>query len=496
MQRKAIIFSNFFDGFVKNASSLRLGNELRRNNFSVTQIHHFIYFSDSEISIIIDRFRESGGEYVCISTSFLSEEHNQNENPTNHTWGVSESGVDVFKKLLFLCIKAKSVGCIVIMGGWEINNDKFDRAGRYKRWGFDLLEKYVDSFVFGNGAQPIIDYESKWKSTKIINAPPTTDYSDISTAPTKEDYINPQESLSIEMAAGCIFSCHFCAFGSLGKKKHEYVRDFDSLKREFVSNYENFGTRMYNLTDNISNDYQEKMKWLIRIRDETGIDIRWAGYVRLDTIKNKQQADLLRDSGMVGALMGVESFTPSVGKYIGKMTDKNRLVDILHMCRESWKDNAIISTMWIAGLPSETEDQMIATQEFIWSDEGQHLIDTYKWSKLHVNDGQDEKNEINKARSGPFKDYKIAKGDSGLWISPWHNSVAMDKLVAGFNDFNKFKTFITAHNIPQVCNFGHTPEEVALMARKGFKKRDLLYMEKTGRLLQNYKKTVLADFTS
>ena len=411
------------------------------------------------------------------------------------TWGMSEEGIDIFKKMLFLCIKAKSVGCTVIMGGWEIAEYKLIEPAARKKWGFDVLENYVDSFVIGNGAHSIINYD-KTNPTKIIHSPKTVDYSDVSTAPEKGDYINPGESLSIEVAAGCVFSCHFCGFASLGKKKNEYMRDYESLKREFINNYDNFGTRMYNLTDNISNDYQEKLNWLVRIREETGIDIRWAGYVRLDTIKNKQQADLIKQSGMVGALMGIESFTPSVGKYIGKMTDKNKLVEILHMCRDSWKDDAVISTMWIAGLPSETEDQMIATQEFILSEEGRHLIDGYKWNKLHVLSEQDEKNEINKARSGPFKDFKVSRSDSGLWVSPWTNSANMDKLVSRFNDRKNQKTFITAHNISQICNFGRDPEEVAIMARKGLKKRDIEYIKHTDILVYRYKKTVMAEFTS
>ena len=432
---------------------------------------------------------------MCISTSFLSQDMDRKNGVGIDTWGVSIEGIDVFKKLLFLCIKAKSVGCTVIMGGWEIAEYKLTQPSLRKKWGFDILEKYVDSFVIGNGAHSIINY-NKETAKKIIHSPATTDYSDVSTAPEKGDYINRGESLSIEVAAGCVFSCHFCGFASLGKKKNEYMRDYESLKREFVTNYENFGTRMYNLTDNISNDYQEKLNWLVRIREETGIDFRWAGYVRLDTIKNKQQADLIRDSGMVGALMGIESFTPSVGKYIGKMTDKNRLVDVLHMCRDSWKDNSVVSTMWIAGLPSETEDQMIATHEFILSEEGRHLIDGYKWNKLHVLREQDEKNEINKARSGPFKDFKVSREDSGLWVSPWSDSASMDKLVAKFNDYNNHKTFITAHNITQVCNFGHTPEQVAMMARKGMKRRDIEYIKHTNILIHRYKKTVMADFMS
>ena len=35
-------------------------------------------------------------------------------------------------------------------------------------------------------------------------------------------------------------------------------------------------------------------------------------------------------------------------------TDKQRLIEALHICRDSWGDNAIISSTFIAGLPTET----------------------------------------------------------------------------------------------------------------------------------------------
>lgn len=475
-----------------------MGNELRKDGYEVKQIHHFVNFTDEELIRIIADFCVDGKSVVCISTSFLSEEEDRN-NVATPTWGVTRNGTDVFKKIYCVTKAAKALNAKVIVGGWIIDTNKFSKASVKTQWKFNVLERYVDYFVEGVGASTIKKVAEGLAPNpivgKLVSSDPILDYSDVSTSPTKEDYVSPSESLYFEIASGCIFSCHFCNFGSLGKKKHEYMRSYESLKQEIVTNYENFGTRFYNVTDNIVNDYQEKLNMLIRIKDETGIDLKWAGYVRLDTIKNKEQADQLLKSGMVGALMGIESFTPSVGRYIGKMTDKDRLVEILHICRESWKDDAIVTAMFIAGLPTETIPMLENTFEFLTSAEGRDLIDTFRFNKFHVNQEFDNKNDINKARNSPFKDYVVKQGTSygSDWTSPWSNSADIDKLVRRFNDPTLRKTDIATQAMTQIANLGYTPEEVVAMARKGTKYKRINMRGRTNELINDYRSRVMAD---
>jgi len=480
-----LIFSDFFDGFIKNASSLRLANELRKDGFVIRQIHHFIHFTDEELEQIIDDFASKQGKVVCISTSFLARDDNENYiKPPG--WGKTKDGVDIFKKILYVVLCAKKKHNLKVMiGGWEVELRKFLN----KEWGFPTLMPFVDHFIIGSGANTIKKVLNGETIDKIAQSDPIEDYSDISTNPTKEDVFNQNETLYFEIASGCVFSCHFCNFGSLGKKKHEYMRDYDSLKREIVSNYENFGTRMYNLTDNISNDYMEKMRMLVRIKDETGIDFKWAGYVRLDTIKSKEQADLIRDSGMIGAIMGVESFTPSVGRYIGKMTDGERLKDTLRMCRESWGESAVVSAMMITGLPTETDEQARETFEFFISEEGRYLVDTFKYTLLAITLDNDNKNEINKSRNHPFKDYKIQNYIT--WESPWTDSIRARALANEFNNRANQKTYITAHNMAMIGNLGFSPEEIVAMARNGTKHWDYKHFLKTKQKIEEYRRKVL-----
>jgi radical SAM superfamily enzyme YgiQ (UPF0313 family) len=478
---------------------MRLGNELRKEGYEVKQIHHFIKFSDEELELIIKDFCEGKEAIVCVSTSFLSQEEERNIY-ANPTWGSDPSGTNIFMKIIAICAMAKKkYNAKVLVGGWVIDRYKFQDISRKIHWKLHILEQYVDYFVEGPGASAIRKLVNGEKQNvitgRLVESDPILDFTEVSTAPSKEDYINPKESLYFEIASGCIFSCHFCNFGSLGKKKHEYMRSYESLKDEIVSNYENFGTRMYHVTDNIVNDYHEKVKFLTRIRNETGIDFKWSGYVRLDTIKNKEQADALLESGMVGALMGIESFTPSVGRYIGKMTDGKRLIETLHMCRESWKDKVVVSSTFIAGLPTETYETLVSTFKFLTSEEGYYLLDTYRFNKFHVTKGFDDKNDINKARNHPFKDYVMKPGSyfGNDWTSPWGDSKTIEKLVNEFNHVDNRKTTINSQNLAQLVNLGYEPEEVVAMARAGLKRWQFPYHKKTDDLIRDYRRRVMAD---
>jgi radical SAM superfamily enzyme YgiQ (UPF0313 family) len=491
MNKKIILFASSNLGFIKSASILRLANELRNDGFDVTQIHHFLTFSYHELDIILQKFVASGGDIVCISTSFLSGNHDLNENVTG--WGINREGVDVYKHLIFLCATAKKYKCRVIVGGWEITEDKFLR---HSNWNFESLKTVVDYFVLGNGSSIIkkvaLEQKINILSNKLVSSDPITDYSNISSSPLPQDHIHIGEALSFEIAAGCVFSCHFCGYSALGKKKTEYMRRYESLRDEIKSNYENFGTLVYDITDNIINDYHEKINWLIRIREETDIPFRWCGYVRLDTIKNKEQADQLRDSGMAGALMGIESFTASTGRYIGKMTDGDRLKDILRMCRESWKDNVIISASMIAGLPTETEEQITETYNWLNTEEGKHLIDTCKFQLLHISLGNDTKNDINKNRNHPFKDYKVV---GNRWISPWSNSDRISKMVNEMNKDKINRNGIHSQSLTKIVNLGYDLEDVILSVRRNEKIRNKQKSTDFAKRVE-YKDWIMSDLES
>jgi len=474
MIRKIIIFSqNNGTGFdyMKSASNLRLSYMLRSMGYEVKQVHNCLSFNIQELKHIIDNFAKGEKVIACFSTSFINSTFRKNVSATEFgneegcRWG--EKTFKFFKYSFALC---KVLDIPILLGGWEISESRFRSKQNRLIWGIDTLDKYVNYYVVGNNIDVIDKFArgeqityNEFGGSRLAYSSNIIDFSDCASTPLPEDLIMEGESLSTEIAAGCIFSCQFCNYGALGKKKTEYMRTYESLERELITNYENFKTRVYLLTDNIMNDYDEKLKYLIKIREKTGIDIRWSGYVRLDTIKRKEQAQLLLDSGIAGATFGIESLKKEAGPSIGKMTDKTKLIQSMETFRSVIGDNCVTTASLITGLPTETIDELHKTQEWLVSKEGRHYIDHYTFTSLKLFDGNDDKNDINMGRNNPFRDYERTK-DPSVWKSPWGTSEEFMNLAYNFNKGSDMST--SAFSLPFLHNVGLKIETAVDMVRK------------------------------
>jgi len=460
MIKKIIVFSEnnaYKFNFIKSASSLRLTYMLRSIGYTVKQVHNCTSFDRNELEYILDSFSKGDDILVCISTSFL----NRNK---SYSWD------DIISKfLLTITSLCDSRGIKIIVGGWQIQKNEFHNPVYRNGLLIDHLDKYVTLYTQGDDINIIdslcreesVEYETI-KTSRVATTNIIRDYSDCAFTPLPEDHISEEESLTTELAAGCIFSCQYCNYAALGKKKTEFMRSYESVKKEIVSNYKNFKTRVYMLTDNIVNDYYGKLEYLVRIKDETGIDLRWVGYVRLDTITKPEHAKLLFESGIAGASFGIESFKKESGPSVGKMTDKHRLLSSLELFRASVGDSCLTTGLFIAGLPQETKKELYQTYEWLISDEGRYYIDNYSFNPLMIFQQNNDKNNINKSRHDPFSEY--IKGKTRFdWTSPWGNSQEFTALSKHFMK-NK-KTQIGTFSLPVYQNLDIPIENLIKIVR-------------------------------
>ena len=473
MIHKIIIFSeNNGTGFnyMKSASNLRLSYMLRSIGYEVKQVHNCLSFTSEEIKQIIEEFTQGQQCIACFSSSFINTTFRKNVlEPENQDKVGNAWGLDAYSFLVNAFLLCKNMGIVTLFGGWEIIEDKFRSTRQRFSWGIDSFDKIVDYYVIGNNID-VIDDLAKGRSieyqevngSKIARTKEVTNFTDCASTPLPNDFVLQDESLSTEIAAGCIFSCQFCNYAALGKKKTEYMRTYESLERELITNYENFQTRMYLLTDNIMNDYDEKLKYLIKIREKTGIDIRWSGYVRLDTIKRKEQAQLLLDSGIAGATFGIESLKKEAGPSIGKMTDKDKLMKSFEIFRDVIGDNCVTTASFISGLPNESRDDLYKTYQWLNSPEGKHCIDHYSFTSLLLFRGNETKNDINIGRNDPFSVYERGNGPE-RWTSPWGTSDEFSKLAFEFNRSTLEQT--AAFTLPFLHNVGLKVENAVKLAR-------------------------------
>lgn len=491
-------FNSGKNAFNKNASVLRLAAQLRKLGHTVKTVYNFTSFTLEEVDYILESFSENRKHelIIGISTSFLAgmTSNNKYRNPEDLIVGADLWG-NSYQIMMSICmLTKKKYKAIVVMGGWVLN---YRKESKLISRDVILFRNNVDYYILNDGTDAIhklatnqsIDYVVE-QDYKVIISATVKDFTDQHSMPILEDHIMQGESLTTEMASGCIFSCSFCDYASLGKKKYEFIRSYESLKKEFEHNYKNFGTYVYQFSDNITNDYLVKLDNMKRIRDELKVDIKWTGFARVDTIKNEQQARLIKDAGAVGVHFGIESLHKPVGPYIGKITDGDKIKDQLRMCREVFKDDVIITASFIAGLPTETPEILHNNYKFLISEEGKNLIDTYTFTRLFIAPANKDKNAINIARGDPFSDYEITS--SIKWKSPWGDSSTFAKMGRLF-DTNGNRNF-SIFNLPIMHNSYEPIEDVIKTIRQSKKKTPFdhdRFQEKSTENIQIYKNKML-----
>jgi radical SAM superfamily enzyme YgiQ (UPF0313 family) len=539
MINKILLFGDFsskdFDDFwsrtylyYKNSSLLRLGNALYKEGFSVKQVHHCTSFTRDELDHIFKTFGSNEKVLVCISSSFLS-----SVNRMDYRFHADEDkgSIDVrtlggfwgnkaFEFIKNIAILCKKYNYPALVGGFDIRHYKFITKEDWFSWGIDVFNTFVSYFVMGYSHTVISDFCrgkninhtniacKNGKTVKVVYTESVKDWEDYAFTPTPDTYIAEGESLISQLSGGCIFSCSFCTYEGLGKKPDDYMRTYDSLKNEIVHNWNNYKTRTYMFVDNMINDNWKKMEYLVRIREETGIDVRWGAYARLDTITNKSRAQLFKDSGASGIIFGIESMKKDVGQYIGKMTDGEKIKDMLHMFRDSVGDSCLVSGSFIAGAPTESKEELKSTYEWLNSQEGNHLLDHYIFTPLFIEPGINIRTEINKKRNDPFRDYqlssipKIRNRGTG-WTSPWGTYDEFLDLAIEYSNLNNKSLSLEEASVarrgifamPIISNLleNGINDYVRLSRnREPFHmKNKKIFREKTTELIEEYKKMTL-----
>jgi len=181
----------------------------------------------------------------------------------------------------------------------------------------------------------------------------------------ESDHLMWGESLPIEIARGCIFKCAYCSFPLNGKKKLDFIRDPQKLIDELTENYEKYGVYQYIYSDDTHNDSVEKLELLYnKVYSKLPFKIEFSTYLRLDLLAaHSHTIELLHASGLRGTFFGIESFNHEANKTVGKGASEQKIWDNLYKCKEVWKDDVVIHSGLIVGLPNDSAKTITAWLE-------------------------------------------------------------------------------------------------------------------------------------
>ena len=393
----AIIFSDCagVDWFSRGYGAYRMASELRSNGYTALVVDFTCAMSMDMYKEIIDKAVGDDTIFVGFSVTWFPYRHEARPNgryvvgtrtlkepdpwddfsTKHHDWyreGLSYrfSGDGINEYIDY--IRAKNPKVKVICGGGKsyeyVHEPAFDNV--FIGYSENQLIEWVNS-VSKRGARrifnKIVNHDTKGQVGDFNFNAEVTEYMPI-------DNIHNEEVMIIEMSRGCIFNCSFCSYPHRNQDTREYIKYKETLRKELMNNWEKWGTYKYLITDDTFNDHTEKLVLINEVIQSLPFKpIFWA-YIRMDLIgAHPEQAQLLKDIGLVELYWGLETWCDETSKAIKKGGSLKTKLRGLRHARQVWGDDIYVTAGIVIGLPYDTTESLEAVAEW-YKEEGKDLI--------------------------------------------------------------------------------------------------------------------------
>lgn len=362
--------------YIRPVGPFQLANVLRREGYTVQVIDQFPWIAHLGADTVIELFNKFVGPetlWIGYGSTWFRKISNLARGPDDHTaGGVFKKAEDIrantllFDDDVLIRIKQsvldKNPNVKFVIGGAR---STVGRGGDFAPLIDYCIEGYADNAVVkfskwceGKIPKPIMN-RNRDGSESMIDDPKAAgfDYANFLFRWEDNDLVNHAETLPMEIARGCMFSCAFCSYPLNGRKKMDYLKNPEILRQQFVDNYERFGTTNYFFLDDTFNDSVEKLQILHdEVFAKLPFKVSFGAFMRLDLVNaHRETIPLLRDMGLTGAFLGIESLNYESNKTIGKGISREKIIEILKILMVEWPDT-ILDGQFIMGLPHDSEE--------------------------------------------------------------------------------------------------------------------------------------------
>jgi len=403
----------------------KVAHSLRSNGFSVQIIDHITRLTDQELYSFTKKFITSKTEILAISTTFLCQE-NYKWPGSDRTYRIPYSVYTALKT-----IKEEHPRIRIILGGYM--------AGAVSGWGLvdasvihygeDIFLELMEHLRYGKD-EPRYEIRNPVPNVtmKMYTDPrnPRHNIQHDNHIFADNDCIVPGETLPIEVSRGCMFHCKFCNHLLLGRKKLDYLRDFELIRNEMLHNESKWGVKNYYVICDTFNDTTIKMeKWHDMVKS-LPFDINFTAYLRADLLHRFTEIPaLLKESGLLSAFHGLESLQERASSAVGKgWSGKHAREWIPTLYHDIWKGEVFQTLGFIIGLPGDRREDIVDTVKwFIKND-----LNGASFTNLSLNRGSQFPSEFEKdyEKYG----YRFKDGDDSNWYTDYWSKTEVIK----FND--------------------------------------------------------------
>lgn len=247
----------------------------------------------------------------------------------------------------------------------------------------------------------------------------------------ERDLIMHEETLPIDISRGCIFACRFCQYPHLGKSKLDYVRGMEYIKQELIDNYNKYKTTRYILLDDTFNDTEIKMRAFSDMTATLPFKITYTTYLRADLIDRfPDTAYMLKESGLFGAVHGLESLHPYASNLVGKAWSGKKAKEFIpKLFHDMWKGEVTQELNFIIGLPQETKEDI--KNNIKWFKDNNLYSMIFNPLSLSSQSSKSNMWTISSEFERNAEKYGIKFDDKGIWYNETWKSVDAISQVLG-----------------------------------------------------------------
>lgn len=342
-----------------SAACITLATVARKEGFEVAIIDNFIRYP-WRMQQAIDFIEREKIKFVGLSSTFLFE-------PTS------------LKRVAKIVRDMVGDRAKLVLGGPTVRN-----------WWQDLQDE-ADYFVFGSGEEPMLGLLRAAHGRCRLEEVPRIAYRDakgtMQLGPGAQgevrvgvygkpfqavlgDFVpipdwtlysrSRAEVYPIEFSRGCKYNCFYCTY-----ERGKVIRPLDEIRKELEINAA-LGICRYRVTDSNFSDgparYPEYPHDICRTILDTGLELFWSSYARVDDVLHTNLAELMRDAGCYGVFFGIESGDDDVLRAMRKgHTVQDAYDGVARMKGVGIQAHA----NFVVGYPGETRKTFANTIEFI-----------------------------------------------------------------------------------------------------------------------------------
>ena len=419
----AVIFTglDISDGsYFRPLGAYRIRTELESHGYSVKVIDYFQSLTNEHIEQAFKKYVGKHTLWVGFSTTFFN-----------------TSSLLVQRTPFFNRLRHK-YNVPFIMGGAKSMVEFLPWADIFITGYADDATVAVTNHLANKGPTPIWkDYKGK----KLVDSNHQYDKKDLANIGViwkPEDHISSTQALPMEIARGCIFNCAFCNFPLNNKKKFDYIRVKEDMYNEFMRNYEQFGTTSYWFMDDTYNDSMKKLELMHEVITSLPFKISYDTYIKPELlVRWPEQINLLAESGLRGASLGLESLNKEARQAVAKGTNSEKVLDAISALKAKNNGQVKVQCNMIVGLPHESEESIWESHETIVNNKD---IDWWTWYPLLIHSKEHHEYHSPIDRDAGKYGYEVLTtpnlikhtkaGGTNAWQVKWKNA-HMNSMKAG-----------------------------------------------------------------